>query len=369
MMKMGIHFMDEVPFRQTIIHGLVRDANGEKMSKSKGNTIDPLDVAAEYGADPLRLALIQAANPGQDVPLDMEWVAGARRFGNKLWNAARFVLRHVGEQSVPADGGYPDQPGDADAWILQRLGEVAREFDALCDEYRFSDAFGRLYSFAWSEVFDWYLEIAKSSLGDPATAPATIRTLGVVLRDLLKLFHPAMPYLTEELWQHVVGEGMLAGANWPSVPSVAGPTGMDDVQELISGVRRFRAEQGISPRKALDLKVMPALDPWAANVVTNLAAVDLTAVDIAPESGHTRIVTRGMQGFIALDGVIDLDAERARIDKAISAAEADLAKVEAKLGNRSFVDKAPDDVVDKERSKKAEFEGLLDKLRTQRHAL
>jgi valyl-tRNA synthetase len=119
----------------------------------------------------------------------------------------------------------------------------------------------------------------------------------------------------------------------------------------------------------LDLKVMPALDPWAANVVTNLAAVDLTAVDIAPESGHTRIVTRGMQGFIALDGVIDLDAERARIDKAISAAEADLAKVEAKLGNRSFVDKAPDDVVDKERSKKAEFEGLLDKLRTQRRAL
>ncbi|MEX1043216.1 MAG: class I tRNA ligase family protein, partial [Acidimicrobiia bacterium] len=205
MMKMGIHFMGEVPFRQTIIHGLVRDANGEKMSKSKGNTIDPIDVAEEYGADPLRLALIQAANPGQDVPLDMEWVAGARRFGNKLWNATRFVLRHVEPGSIPADGGYPDNPGPADAWVLQRLGEVSSEFDVLCDEYRFSDAFGKLYSFAWSEVFDWYLEMAKITLDDPATAEVTTQTLGVVMRDLLKLFHPAMPYLTEELWQHVVG--------------------------------------------------------------------------------------------------------------------------------------------------------------------
>jgi valyl-tRNA synthetase len=369
MMKMGIHFMGEVPFHETIIHGLVRDAEGEKMSKSKGNTIDPLDVAEEYGADPLRLALIQAANPGQDVPLDMEWVSGARRFGNKLWNATRFVLRHVEPGSVPNDGGYPTDPGPADAWVLQRLGEVAREFDALCDEYRFSDAFGKLYSFAWSEVFDWYLEIAKSTLEDERTAGPTVTTLGVVLRDLLKLFHPAMPYLTEELWQHVVGEGLLAGADWPVVPEVAGPAGMNEIQELISGVRRFRADQGISPRKKLELKVIPAVEDWAAKVITELATVELATVDVVPESGHTRIVTRGRQGFIALEGVIDLDAERARIDKAIGAAEADLAKVVAKLGNTGFVDKAPEEIVAKERSKQAEFESLLEKLRSQRDAL
>ena len=369
MMKMGIHFMDAVPFRQTIIHGLVRDANGEKMSKSKGNTIDPLDVADEYGADPLRLALIQAANPGQDVPLDMEWVAGARRFGNKLWNAARFVLRHVGEQSVPSDGGYPEAPGPTDAWILQRLGEVAREFDALCDEYRFSDAFGKLYSFAWSEVFDWYLEMSKTALSDEDAAGVTKQTLGVVMRDLLKLFHPAMPYLTEELWQHLVGDGLLAGADWPDVPAVTGPSEMGDIQELISGVRRFRADQGISPRQQLGVKLMPALPGWAETIVTDLANASLAVVDAAPETGHTRVVTKNLQGFIALDGVIDLDAERSRIDKAIAAAEADLGKVRAKLSNADFVDKAPAAVVEKEQSKQAEFEDLLAKLRTQRQAL
>jgi valyl-tRNA synthetase len=339
------------------------------MSKSKGNTIDPLDVAEEYGADPLRLALIQAANPGQDVPLDMEWVAGARRFGNKLWNAARFVLRHLEEGSVPADGAYPENPGPADAWVLQRLGEVAGEFDALCDQYRFSDAFGKLYSFAWSEVFDWYLEMAKTSLDDPTTAEATRQTLGVVLRDLLKLFHPAMPYLTEELWQHLVGDGLLAGADWPQVPKVAGPAGMDDIQDLISGVRRFRADQGISPRQSLNLKVMPPVEAWADVVVTNLAGVALSVVDSAPETGHSRIVTRNLQGFIALDGVIDLDAERARIDKAIAAAETDLGKVNGKLGNAGFMDKAPADVVEKVRAQQAEYEGLLEKLRAQRNAL
>ncbi|MEX2279416.1 MAG: valine--tRNA ligase, partial [Acidimicrobiia bacterium] len=369
MMKMGIHFMGEVPFRQTIIHGLVRDANGEKMSKSKGNTIDPIDVAEEYGADPLRLALIQAANPGQDVPLDMEWVAGARRFGNKLWNATRFVLRHVEPGSVPAVGGYPDNPGPADAWVLQRLGEVSAEFDALCDEYRFSDAFGKLYSFAWSEVFDWYLEMAKTTLDDPVTAEVTTQTLGVVMRDLLKLFHPAMPYLTEELWQHVVGEGLLAGADWPEVPAVSGPGEMGDIQDLIAGIRRFRADQGISPRQNLDVKVMPSLAGWASEIVSKLAAAELSTVEGAPATGHTRIVTKGVQGFIALEGVVDLDAERARIEKAIATAEADLAKVDKKLDNAGFMEKAPDDIVAKERAKKAEFEGLLDKLRSQRAAL
>ncbi|HVR31372.1 MAG TPA: valine--tRNA ligase [Acidimicrobiia bacterium] len=369
MMKMGIHFMGEVPFRQTIIHGLVRDANGEKMSKSKGNTIDPIDVANEYGADPLRLALIQAANPGQDVPLDMEWVAGARRFGNKLWNATRFALRHVEPGSVPADGGYPEDPGPVDAWILQRLGEVAADFDTLCDEYRFSDAFGRLYSFAWSEVFDWYLEMAKTMLDQSSSANATRQTLGVVIRDLLKLFHPAMPYLTEELWQHVVGDGLIAGADWPVVPRVDGPDGMGDIQDLIAGIRRFRAEQGISPRQPLTLKVAPAVDGWAADVITKLGAADLSAIDTAPESGHTRIVAGSLQGFIALDGVIDLEAERSRIDKAIMSAEQDLLKVERKLANAAFMDKAPDDIVAKERSKQAEFEGLLAKLREQRNTL
>ncbi len=371
MMKMGIHFLDDVPFRQTIIHGLVRDADGHKMSKSRGNTIDPLDVAEEYGADPLRLALIQAANPGQDVPLDMEWVSGARRFGNKLWNAARFVLRHVAEGTVPANGGYPEAPGPADAWILSRLGEVSQRFDELCDEYRFSDAFGLLYNFAWSEVFDWYIEMAKTAL-ESEHAETTRTTLGVVLRDLLKLFHPAIPYLTEELWSHVVGEGLLAGADWPDVPTYEGPGVMADLQELVAGVRRFRADQGLSPRQSIDLALFDEggrVEPWAEQMLSSLAVVAVERVDAEREHGHTRVVAGTLQGFIPLDGLIDVDAERARLDKSIADAEADEQRAEAKLGNPSFVDRAPPQVVEKERRKLSEARELLATLRAQRAAL
>jgi len=368
MMQMGLHLRGEVPFRETVIHGLVRDAHGNKMSKSRGNTIDPLDVVAEHGADPLRLALIQAANPGQDVPLDMEWVVGTRKFGNKLWNAVRFVLSKTGPEAVPADGGYPDAPGPVDAWILARLGEVSHRFDELCDEYRFSDAFGLLYAFAWSEVFDWYLEMAKTAGDDPTTR----RTLGVVARDLLKLFHPAIPYVTEELWSHLVGDGLLAGAAWPAVPAYDAPDVMGELQELVAGVRRFRAEQGLSPRARLGLVLA---DPgglvagWGERLVSDLAAVDVTRADVEPAGGHTRIVAGRLHGFIPLAGVVDLDAERARLDKAIAEAEGDLARAEGKLATPSFVERAPAEVVEKERRKAAEAAELLGALRGQRSAL
>jgi valyl-tRNA synthetase len=371
MMKMGIHFMGDVPFRDTIIHGLVRDAEGHKMSKSRGNTIDPLDVVDEHGADPLRLALIQAANPGQDVPLDIEWVVGARKFGNKLWNAARFVLRSVDPGTVPAEGGYPVDPGPVDVWVLSRLGQVAERFDVLADQYRFSDAFGLLYNFAWSEVFDWYLEMAKPLL---AAGPggSTRQTLGVVMRDLLKLFHPAIPYVTEELWSHLVGDGFLAGSTWPEVPRFEGPAVMADVQEMIAGVRRFRADQGLSPRRGLALALLHSgdgLEAWALEMIGTLASATVEVVPTEPTTGHTRVVAGGLQGFIPLDGLIDLDAERARLDKGIGQAESDLSRSETKLSNPQFVDRAPAEVVDRERERRREISELLDTLRAQRAAL
>ncbi len=369
MMKMGIHFMGDVPFRDTIIHGLVRDADGNKMSKSRGNTLDPLEVAEEHGADPLRLALIQAANPGQDVPLNMEWVEGTRKFGNKLWNGTRFVLRSVEPGTVPANGGYPDAPSAIDAWILSRLSTVSTRFDELCDEYRFSDAFSLLYSFTWSEVFDWYVEMSKGALANEETAETTKQTLGVVIRDVIKLFHPAIPYLTEELWMNVVGDGFVAGADWPQVPAFDGPVEMSDIQDLISGVRRFRAEQGISPRQALTLKVeSPAgssLPKWAERLLVDLAACEVEIASESPEEGHTRIVAGRYQGFIPLDGLIDVDAERERLSKRMADAQADLDKVERKLGNEAFMSKAPEEIVEKERGKQAELSDLIAKLQSQ----
>lgn len=368
MMQMGLHFMRDVPFYDTIIHGLVRDASGRKMSKSIGNAIDPLDIVDAHGADPLRLALIQAAAPGHDVPFDVEWVEGARKFGNKLWNAVRFGLLHLESGSVPADGGYPVEPSEADRWILARLGQVTARFDELADEYRLSDAYGQLYNFAWSEVFDWYLEFAKAPLREPEQAAPTKQTLGVVLRDLLKLFHPAIPFVTEELWSELVGDGLVAGAGWPQVPTYELPDGVDTLRELITGVRRFRAEHGLGAKTELRLLLADPeglAEEWWADQLRHLAGVEMT--DGAPEvaSGHTRIVAGAVQGFIPLADAIDVDAERARLERAVQEARADLEKAEAKLSNEQFRSRAPAAIVAKEQAKAAEARRALEKLEAQ----
>ena len=345
MMQMGLYVMDESPFADIVIHGLVRDASGRKMSKSIGNAIDPLDVIAEHGADPLRLALIQSAAPGHDVPFDLEWVIGARKFGNKIWNAIRFALHHLEPQSVPADGGYPENPGPIDRWILHRLSAVTKRFDELCDLYRFSDAYGLLYNFAWSEVFDWYLEMAKAPLRDPATASATRATLGTVLRDLLKLFHPAIPFVTEELWSSLVGEGLLAGGQWPAPPETGPVVGVESLQEMVTGIRRFKAGHGIAPRASLTVTIVDPehlAEPWWGEQLEALAAALPRFAESPPAgSGFTRIVAGSLDGYVELEGLIDLEAERARLEKRRESAAADLAQAQRKLSNQSFLEKAP----------------------------
>ena len=368
MMKMGLRFMGEVPFLETVIHGLVRDSTGQKMSKSLGNTIDPLVVAEEYGADPLRLALIQAANPGQDVPLDMEWVEGSRKFGNKLWNAVRYALRHLTEGSVPPTGGYPTRPGPVNRWALAVLGEVADRFDELSDGYRFSDAYGLLYNFAWAEVFDWYLEMSKVALAG-SEDHETRQTLGVVMRDLLKLFHPAIPFLTEELWSHLVGEGLLAGADWPQVPAYDPVPEMEDLKSLISGVRQFRAAQGLSYRQTLSLGVTGSPPPWVTDLVERMAGVEIHKWTEGTGTGHAHLSAGRWEGFIPLRGLVDPEAERQRIDRAIARLQVRISRSSAKLDNPSFVQRAPEAVVEKERRRLAEATDRLASLQRQTEAL
>jgi valyl-tRNA synthetase len=366
---MGVHFTDDEPFADIVIHGLVRAADGRKMSKSTGNTIDPFDVADEYGADALRLALLQSAAPGHDIPLNVEWIDAARRFGNKLWNAVRFSLNHIEAGTVPETDGYPEEPGPVDAWILKRLGETTTEYDRLLDEYRFSDAVGLLYNFAWSEVFDWYLEMAKTLLRDEATAPATKETLGVVVRDLLALFHPVIPYVTEELWSELVGSGLVAATEWPRPASVSAPIGMDELQSLIVAIRRFRAEHGISPKQEMVALVDDpeglAADWWRsqlASMVNVKASYEGPPEEVA---GHTRMTAGAMQVFIPLAGLVDVAAERPRLEKAIAEAEQALSRSEGKLNNPNFVERAPEEVVAGERERVRELSAQLEKLRTQ----
>ena len=372
MMKMGLHFTDSAPFTDIVIHGLLRAEDGRKMSKSLDNAIDPLDLVERYGADALRLTLIQAAAPGHDVPFQEGWVDASRRFGNKLWNAVRFAVEHMDITGVPVEGGYPEDPGPEDAWILQRLHDVTAEFDTLMDEYRFSDAFAQLYAFAWSEVFDWYLEMAKPTLRDPEREAATRATLGVVLRDVLALFHPAIPFITEELWSHLGDGTMIITAPWPQPPAVTGPESMATLQELVTGLRRFRSEHQLSPKLQMDVILSDpenSAEPWWSDQLAALAGVTAVAGDPPQGRGFSRVVAAPVEAFIPLEGIIDVAAEHERLGKAITEAAAALEQVDRKLGNESFVERAPEEVVAKERDKHAELTGLLDKLRTQQAEL
>jgi valyl-tRNA synthetase len=369
MMKMGLHFGQAVPFREVVIHGLVRDADGRKMSKSSGNALDPLELVDRYGADSVRLTLLQSAAPGHDIPLNEEWIDAARRFGNKVWNALRFAVEHMKVTGVPVDDGYPEVPGPEDTWILSRLAAVTVEYDRLLDEYRFSDAVGLLYNFAWSELFDWYLEMAKLLLRDEARAPSTRATLGVVLRDLLKLFHPVIPFVTEELWSELGDGSLLATAAWPRPPAFTAPSGIEELQELVAGVRRFRSDHGLSPRTEVPVLVDPgggALDAWWTQQLQSLAGAPVVA-DRAPAdvAGHTRLTVGSMQAFIPLEGLVDVAAEKPRLQQAITDAESALAKAENKLANRNFRQRAPAAVVAKEEAKADELRARLAKLQAQ----
>jgi len=369
MMQFGIHFTGQVPFADVVIHGMVRDSEGVKMSKSVGNALDPLELIDEYGADSVRLALIDKAAPGHDIPLNVEWIDASRRFGNKLWNAMRFAVEFMGVTDVPADGGYPDQPGPEDAWILSRLGEVTSAFDELVDQYRLSDAYGLLYSFAWSEVFDWYLEMAKTVADDDTRASSMRTTLGVLLRDVLKLFHPAIPFVTEELWSHL-GDGstLMITAPWPQVPSYATPPQIGSLQGIVAGVRQFRSQHQISPRTEIPVTVVSAteLPDWWMSQLASLANASPSAgARPDPITGNTRLAADGVEAFVPLHGLVDMEAERPRLRKAIAEVEANLSKTRAKLDNPSFVERAPQDVVVAERERVEALQAELDK----QHAL
>ena len=373
MLKMGMQFAGDVPFREIVIHGLVRASDGQKMSKSLNNIVDPFEMIEQYGADALRLSLLQSASPGHDVPFDVSWVDAARRFGNKLWNATRFALIHLPPGSVPAAGGYPESPGPIDRWILARLGEVAARFDELSDTHRLSDAFSLMYSFAWSEVFDWYLEMSKPvlSVGGPEAASA-VRTLGVVMRDLLKFFHPAIPFVTEELYSHLVAKELLIVSSWPEVRRYTAPAGMETLQDLITALRGSRSDHGWPAGKELNAVVHDpegAWDDWWAPQLASLAGVEAIVGPPPDSSGYLRVAAGPVEAYVEVRGVIDIGAERERLGRRLGKARAALQQSEAKLSNPNFRTRAPAEVVAKEERKAVTSRALVDKLAAQIEAL
>jgi valyl-tRNA synthetase len=379
MLMMGLKFMGDVPFREVYIHGLVRDAQGQKMSKSKGNTIEPSELHSKYGTDAVRFTMAILAAPGNDIPLSPERMDGYRAFANKLWNACRFVLLRLGEEPLPAARDRASLTL-TDRWILSRTHQVIREVEGALEQYRFDRAADALYHFAWHEFCDWYIEFVKPDLmaakegeagPDPARAATARSVLVEVLDALLRLLHPFMPYLTEELWQKIPHEGRyLAAAAWPEADEarldVLAERDVEILQDLVVKVRNLRAESNIDPSRRIDVLVHPS-SPRNARLVEEQSALIATlcraaSVKTVPAFDEglvaARGVVRGIEIALPLAGLLDLEAERARLTKELARIDADLDGRTRKLGNEAFLLRAPADVVERERAAQKE---LLDK--------
>ena len=343
MMMFGLFAMDGVqPFHTIALHGLVRDQFGKKMSKSKGNTVDPIEFMDKYGADALRFTLARGANPGKDQALAEDWIGGSRNFATKLWNATRFAMIN----GATVNGALPDLSSlnAIDKWILNRLSETISEVDSLLEQYEFARACELMYHFAWDDLCDWYLELSKESFASGDCAD-TKRVLGFVLDQLFRLMHPIMPFITETMWTALTGGESLVIAQWP----VAHPEHLDkkaeklivELQEIITDVRRFRNDQGIKTSQKIPARfIAPANINEYAGAMAFVLRLELR--EITP-SAHCEIGLVKVE--FDLTGSIDVAAERARLEKDLATAQKDKQTAEVKLNNQGFMAKAPDSVV------------------------
>jgi valyl-tRNA synthetase len=344
----------QVPFANVFLHGLIRDEHGRKMSKSRGNGIDPLDWVELFGADALRFTLARGASPGGDLSIGEDHARASRNFATKLFNATRFALMN-GAAPAPLPG--IDKLTDADRWILGRLEEVRAEADSALDSYEFSRACEALYHFAWDEFCDWYLELAKVQLG--GGLQHTTAVLAAVLDTLLTLLHPVMPFVTEVLWQALTGGESLVIADWPQASGVtmdpAAALRVADVQKLVTEIRRFRSDQGLADRQKVSARLDGIEQAGLREQVAAVTALAWLTEPAADFNATAQLEVRLSTGTVAVEldtsGTVDVAAERRRLEKDLAAAQKDLAATAAKLGNEAFLAKAPGDVVDKIRER------------------
>ncbi|WP_428622135.1 valine--tRNA ligase [Sedimenticola sp.] len=422
MIMMGIKFMGDVPFKEVYVHGLVRDSHGDKMSKSKGNVLDPIDLIdgidlealvskrtsgmmqpqlakkieqatrkefpdgiPSFGTDALRFTFASQATTGRDIKFDMGRIEGYRNFCNKLWNAARYVLMNTEDQDCGQSGGELEL-SMADRWILSRLQSTIGTVSEATDGYRFDHAAKAIYEFTWNEYCDWYLELSKPVLtGDSASEAAkrgTRHTLVTVLETLLRVAHPIMPYITEEIWQRVAPLAGVSGETIMTQPfpredearvDPAAVAEMEWVMQFILGIRKIKGEMNIAPSKPLPVLLQNAGPEDQARLARNRHYLDflarlesatlLDSEDEAPESAMALV--GGMKLLIPMAGLIDKEAELARLNKEIGKLKENIARIEGKLNNPKFVDKAPEAVVQKERDKLADEIAALEKLEQQ----
>ncbi|MGA2125177.1 MAG: class I tRNA ligase family protein, partial [Xanthobacteraceae bacterium] len=375
MMMMGLQFMDEVPFRTVYIHALVRDERGKKMSKSIGNVIDPLALIDRYGADALRFTLAAMAAQGRDIKLATSRVEGYRNFATKLWNAARFAELN---ECARIDGFDPKSARDTlNRWIAHELAKTGREVTEAIETFRFNEAAGSIYRFVWNVFCDWYLELVKPVLTGPdGAAKAETRAMTAWVRDeILKLLHPFMPFITEELWRLTDGAvssgGPLVLAPWPRHDGLEDSHAEGEIGwlvDLIGAIRSVRSEMNVPPASQVPLVLAAASTETRARAgrwddfLKRLARLSEVSFADQPPAGSVRIVVRGEVAALPLAGVIDVAAERSRLNKDLTKLNADIARVQGKLGNADFLARAPEEVVEGDREKLAEAENRRDKI-------
>ena len=377
MMMMGLHFMDEEPFHTVYVHALVRDKNGAKMSKSKGNVIDPLELIDEYGADALRFTLTIMAAQGRDVKLDPARIAGYRNFGTKLWNATRFAeMNGVARND---EFWLNDAKLTVNRWILTELTRAAKDITDGITSYRFNEAGAAAYRFVWNYFCDWYVELLKPVfMGDDEAAKAESRaTMAFVLDEIYKLLHPMMPFMTEELWAETAGEGrsrstLLCHAAWPApdFEDAGAAAEINWLIDLVSGVRSVRSEMNVPPSAIAPLVLVGANAETRERLSRHEAAIkrlarvgEISHADAAP-AASAQFVLGEATACLPLGTLIDLKAEAARLQKELAKVTEEIARLHKKLSNEKFVANAPEEVVAAEREKLDEYREAQAKLDT-----
>jgi valyl-tRNA synthetase len=388
----GIHFMGTTPFHTIYLHGLVRDAKGEKMSKSKNNVVDPLEVMDQYGTDALRFTLATSSSPGNDMKLVPERILGNRNFANKIWNAARFVLMSTVGIDVGAPAINDVQPRTlADRWILSRLARLTESVTKLIDDFQLGEAGRQINDFFWSDYCDWYLEISKVQMqGDKETRRSTAGILRAVLDTCMRLLHPFMPFVTEEVWQHLYRACEPDMARWPSTALIVAPwprsnTAAFDseaeqhfglLQEVITRIRDARNQANVEPARRISAII--AAGDYVSMLAAQAPLIEFLARTETPQL-HAHLAQKPEQAmsllagpveiYLPLAGMLDIARELERLDKEIAQAQQEIARLTTKLANENFVSKAKPEVVDKEREKLAAQEDRISKLQARRAKL
>jgi len=377
MMFSGIDQMGEVPFKHVFVHGLVRDAEGRKMSKSLGNGVDPLEVIDQFGADALRFMLITGITPGNDTRFKMDKLESSRNFANKLWNASRFVLMNLDENGLDQENAFKNLKLE-DEWIISRMNEVSREITVNLENFELGIAVQKIYEFIWNEYCDWYIEIVKPRLnGEDQQDKNTARfVLIYVMRDMLKLLHPFMPFITEEIWGHLPesGERLISSA-WPKFNEemvfVDSEKKLDLIMSIVRSIRNIKAEMEVAPSKRIKANFLPKNEEIASIIElgrgyfkTLVNVEDMTIINDKTEAGNdcAASVIEGVQIYIPLSDLIDYDKEMERLNKEKEKLESEIKRGEGKLNNQDFVGKAPEKVVASEKEKLLKYKEMYSKL-------